>query len=473
MLKSLKSKLIFLVALFILFFIALITYNRYETTEEADSLFKIRVDEKNKLFDKLISLKGNSMELFAYDYTYWDEMVNFVTADKVNKEWAYDNLESVLQSFQVNYVWVYKKDFSLFYSCGNIMDSSIIISPFNDNQLKNIFSKNHFSHFFIRSDSGIVEIRTAPIQPSNDLNRTTTPQGYFITGKLWDKKYVNDLSQILEGNLCVLPYSESKIDLSEGILTSDTLIVKRTLYDWKDYPVSQLKFALEKDFYKEELQSYFRKEYYIFIIFMTLLLSVSVLIFANWFSNPLKRIFKSLETADLSHIESLKNNRTELGKLANILFEHKNDEIRLKKSEEKYRAFIYQSLEAIWRIEFETPISIHLTEEEQISEMFRTAFIAECNDAKAKIYGYRKSEELVGKKISEILIPSDEVNINFIVNFIRSGLKLTEAETHGIDLNGNIKYVLNNVVGVIENDCVVRVWGTSMDITDKKLTKEH
>ncbi|MBW4551840.1 MAG: hypothetical protein KME35_12125 [Aphanocapsa sp. GSE-SYN-MK-11-07L] len=40
--------------------------------------------------EKILQLKGESLETFAYDYTYWDEMIDFVHTK--NPKWAYDNL---------------------------------------------------------------------------------------------------------------------------------------------------------------------------------------------------------------------------------------------------------------------------------------------------------------------------------------------------------------------------------------------
>ena len=60
----------------------------------------------------------------------------------------------------------------------------------------------------------------------------------------------------------------------------------------------------------------------------------------------------------------------------------------LRESEERYRAFIANSSEAIWRFELEQPIPVNLPEDEQIEMLFKYAYLAECNDAMARMYGY-------------------------------------------------------------------------------------
>ena len=144
----------------------------------------------------------------------------------------------------------------------------------------------------------------------------------------------------------------------------------------------------------------------------------------------------------------------------------------LARSDERYRSFIHQSSEGIWRIELSEPVPIDLPEDEQIARFYRHGRLAECNDAMARMYGFESASEMVGASLDALLVPSDPANREYLLAFIRSGYRLSEAESHERDRNGAPKYFLNNLIGTIENGCVVRAWGTQRDVTERRHAEE-
>lgn len=144
----------------------------------------------------------------------------------------------------------------------------------------------------------------------------------------------------------------------------------------------------------------------------------------------------------------------------------------LIQSEERYRAFIAQSTEGIWRFELAEPIPTDLPVDEQIELLYRHSRLAECNDIKAQQYGYAKATELIGKYLDEFLVRTDERNDVYLTHFINSGYNLVDDETHEKDKNGDDRFFLSNLVGIVEQGKLVRIWGIQRDITDIKLAKK-
>ncbi|MGF1934882.1 MAG: PAS domain S-box protein [Nostoc sp. ChiQUE02] len=165
---------------------------------------------------------------------------------------------------------------------------------------------------------------------------------------------------------------------------------------------------------------------------------------------------------------SLENNPDDVISFVLDLSKRKQVELALCKSEERYRAFLEQSSEGIWCIELEVPISADCPEDEQIQHFYQYVYLAECNNVMAQMYGCSRAEEIIGVRLGDFLIPSDPHNIAYLRNFIRSNYRLIDAESHEIDKQGNSKYFLNNLVGIVENGLLVGAWGTQRDITERK-----
>ena len=140
----------------------------------------------------------------------------------------------------------------------------------------------------------------------------------------------------------------------------------------------------------------------------------------------------------------------------------------LEASEERYRAFIAQSSEGIWRFELDRPVPIDLPEKEQVEMFYQYGYLAECNDAMAHQYGLESALSLIGARLGDLLIRDDPNNTAFLREFVRSGYRLNDAESHERDLNGYDRYFLNNFVGIVEDGQLKRAWGSQRDITASK-----
>jgi PAS domain S-box-containing protein len=147
-------------------------------------------------------------------------------------------------------------------------------------------------------------------------------------------------------------------------------------------------------------------------------------------------------------------------------------ERRLRESEVRYRSFVEQSREGIWRFELEEPVLRDLAPDEQVERFYRHGYLAECNDAMARMYGYARAEEIVGTRLGDLLPSSIPENVQYLKDFVRSGYRLADTESQEVDRHGYTKYFLNSLTGIVENGFLMRAWGTQRDITERKRIEE-
>jgi two-component system cell cycle sensor histidine kinase/response regulator CckA len=137
-------------------------------------------------------------------------------------------------------------------------------------------------------------------------------------------------------------------------------------------------------------------------------------------------------------------------------------------SEERYRAFIEQTSEGVWRCEIRDPIDIRLPADEQIDLIYAGSYLAECNDAMARMYGLESADQIVGVPLGQLLPRSDPANIEYLRGFIQSGYRVTDAESHEVGVDGRSRYFLNNMIGIVRDGRMIRAWGSQRDITERK-----
>jgi PAS domain S-box-containing protein len=145
---------------------------------------------------------------------------------------------------------------------------------------------------------------------------------------------------------------------------------------------------------------------------------------------------------------------------------------RWKASYEDYRSFIAISSEGIWRFEIEQPIPVTLPVDDQIERLYQFAYLAECNNAMARMYGYDNADQILGARLGDIMPKSKPKNIDYLRALHASGYNLNDVESSELDRYGNAKVILNNLSAIVENGMIVRAWGTQRDITAQKQAEE-
>ena len=145
---------------------------------------------------------------------------------------------------------------------------------------------------------------------------------------------------------------------------------------------------------------------------------------------------------------------------------HTHDALRL--SEERYRSFIANSSEGIWRFEIENPIDTTLPAKEQLRLLRENAYLAECNDAFARMYCRHRAEDIIGSRfgdLTEISQPPTDVSLTAL---IENNYRLRNWLTEVVTRDHNRKYLSTSLLGIVVNGMLLRVWSVQTDRSEER-----
>ncbi|HPG38122.1 MAG TPA: PAS domain S-box protein [bacterium] len=149
--------------------------------------------------------------------------------------------------------------------------------------------------------------------------------------------------------------------------------------------------------------------------------------------------------------------------------ERKLDEEALKQSEERYRNFMTNATEGIYRIDFTHPVPVDQPYPELEKQFTDYAFVAEVNKALAAMYGLQP-EEMVGRMVRDFA-PNCGSQIGALV--LTPDYKIIDRVEKELKDDGSPFYIMESYTGVVENGILKRVWGVQRDITERKKAEEQ
>lgn len=427
-------------------------------------MFLVDNEEKNDTFDNIVKLKGSPLEILAYDYTYWDEMVNFLHNN--NMLWAKSNMEEVvLKTYQADAIWVYKLNSTQAYSIRNRDAADLKELPLSGGAISDIFSKKRFCHFFVKTKAGLMEIRGSTIHPSLDAARITPPQGYFFAGRLWNEKYIGELTKLIKGQIRISAIKQA-LPHFETLLESNAIIFSRQLPGWQGKPAAYIYVSI----LSKELENYklfSRNMSAIFIGFL-----ISVLIFVIIFltisvSVPLSIISQALraqKSVDLSALEKDTGEFGDISRMISRFFTQKQELLKEITERKKLEA-------ALMEKEGQNKILIASIPQRIFYKDLNSAYVL-CNDNYARDLGITSSE-IKGK--TDFDFHPKELAEKYRIDdkrILQSG-KPEELEEEYI-LGGKKTIIqITKVPMKDEQGNIIGLFGIFWDITDRKKIEQQ
>ncbi|MBF0224988.1 MAG: hypothetical protein HQK76_05990 [Desulfobacterales bacterium] len=345
MTSSIQKKIILLLMFILLIFFTAIFFQEEAKSRMISYNLENLKAEKNLLLKKTITIKGQRLNDLVFDYTYWDEMVDFVRTK--DAKWSAYNIDTGMKTYFVDKAWIFNETLELIYSASSDGENTVPVDfPIEINILKNILSKNYFQHFYVLTNSGLLEIRTAPIQSSEDIQRISPPKGFMIGGLTWSDKHISEIEFLVAGKLHLVPVNEKWVDPEN----KSVICVCNPLKNWNEKEIGLVYATFESPIMDKLISS--SKQQYIFILgFLILVFGVMTISLFILVIRPIHIISEGLESENPDILSKLSKKSSEFGYIALLIkkyFIQKKKlvrEIRYRKKAEKSLQKAHDELE--------------------------------------------------------------------------------------------------------------------------------
>jgi len=320
-----QTKIIFLLFSIVMVFTSFILLQRAFEKQRLITLFSNEEKQMQLVFEKILELKGKTLDTLAYDYTYWDEMTGFLASG--DKTWAAENINTALPAYNTNVIWIYGLDGSLIYSVDDLKGRGLKEPPFPKNRISSLFANGPFCHFYINTPAGILEIRGASIHPSKDVERKTPAQGYFLAGRLWDKGYIDEIAKLCGCNIAVTALPEKKKAPVVSNPQKGTITFSRILMGPEARPAFEITGWKESQLIKDFNLGY-KNFFFIMTAFLGIFLVIFIVLLTQWVKTPLQLISGALKNENTECAAALQKDQTEFGDIIRVIsrfFEQKRE----------------------------------------------------------------------------------------------------------------------------------------------------
>lgn len=425
MFNTIQRRLIVLISGLLLLIFAAIYFIQRESYETAEYLAKLEREKLSSLLKESIDASGKRLFQFNYDYSYWGEMVSFTKT--LDPEWARINLEEPISTYGYTSAYVINIDFKQIFSVvkKDYHDlNNFFVSPL---ELKDILNKSWFPHFFYNTSRGVAEVFISPIQPSEDIERMSTPQGWFVTTRLFDKSYLDEIKALTYSDSArVIGHLEELNTKTRQAVDENVIWAAYSFLNWDNSSSGFLLVLNDNLALNEYLRSISNYIPTILFIALLILLIISIWIHLN-IVKSISLLTSALSTGSVIHLDKVITSKTEFGALAKLIkdyFEQQNnlrDQIKVREDAEKELLKIKSNLEE--RVSERTEELMITTtqmeyEKNQTKLYLDNAGAIIClidlegeikliNKKGLEILGYNH-DELVGNNWFNVLVPAEE-----------------------------------------------------------------
>jgi PAS domain S-box-containing protein len=425
-----------------------------------------KTQDRAAILSELVDLYGAQLKTLANDYSLWGEMVDFVRNG--DSSWAHTNIDVALDTYHADAVWVFKVDGTIKYrKFRSGIDDSLPDSAL-EYTLRKAISQRPFNHFFYKTAQRPIEIRTAPIQPSDDDARATTPQGFLVAGRILDSLYLADIERTLQAKISFGEKKPTEL-LSSTIAAKESrgiFIFEHSLPGLDGQPVAELICRAESPLYLA-LRSADRTRMIYIGVFCGGIMLILFFSLYQWVSLPLRQVMNKLQLKEQNRKGHLQQSSVEFEKIEALVSdffeqkrkleseinEHRQTEKALSASEERFHDIASSLADWIW----------------EVDSKGRYIFASEKVE---QVLGYSPAE-ILEKSPFDLMPPEEAEKIGKIFGAIAAEkAPIVDLENWNLTKDGRKICLLTNGLPILGADGELLGYrGVDKDITERKLAE--
>ncbi|MEJ2135103.1 MAG: PAS domain-containing protein [Desulfofustis sp.] len=138
----------------------------------------------------------------------------------------------------------------------------------------------------------------------------------------------------------------------------------------------------------------------------------------------------------------------------------------IAEKDKRFSAYMENSNEALWRLDFDPPISLADPHPDQIQAIFDRGVFTEANDAAARALGLNKGIDLLGRPLNYHMDVSRPDNRKMISDLVHNRFHMENVISHEKEVDKSDVVAMNNITPGIKNGAVTHLWGASLVITE-------
>jgi len=444
---KIKHKLLLFLLLFSVVLLSVLGVNFYASNSSIDLYVKNQTEKLQLSVENSMSLSNELIEATTGDYTYWDEIYEFVSKPD-DVAWAENNLMTLVNYPYLDYLWTYNLASETVYKVAK-EEYPELENPMPHEYLYQMFdtienSKKRFTNFTFRTDSQLLVVYGATIHTTADVERLEKPNGFFLLGKIMDTTFIAKLGLITNSNVSV------HFDSLEYNNTNPfSIVVKHPLYNFEKKYVATLVFEKNDNFIA---QNKILQKKILYTIFVVLLVSIFLLVilFNRVFTKPINSIIESLDRNELSLIHKYINREDEFGKISKLIEAFFNQKIVLENEIEERTQIMAMLSETNEELRTEQErikeLNIKLSLQNTTIEKAHSEIISGINYARIIQQSLLTSKELIDSYITQNFVlykPKDNVSGDFYyVNKLGDRIVIAAADCTGHGVAGAFLTIL-------------------------------